>query len=76
MPSNELYLRKEAALRSLEAWYEEEREKETSRPSHVLRPPINRFGVRSDTNEYHRLYKKEMRAREKKENDDCQKKAD
>ena len=70
-----LYERKEAAVKSLAAWYEEERLKEVltvvpERPKVIERrgPPTSRFaGVYADSPEYARLYQKARREKLRKE---------
>ena len=70
---NELYERKEAALRSLEVWFAAEREREVLRvlPERVRTverrgPPRSKFGVYADSPEYAKRYQRERRAKMRK----------
>jgi hypothetical protein len=69
-----LYERKEAAVKSLAAWYEEERLREVltvvpERQKVIERrgPPTSMFGVYADSPEYARMYQRQRRERIRKE---------
>ena len=66
---SELWLRKEAALRSLEIWYAQDQRGEMRRdrikPEGVRRRPVeNRYGVPADSAEYMKLYMRDRRAKQ------------